>query len=42
VTFTLRGIQDPIIPCGGDRRSNSLLLVATSEGVEAIGLCVQQ
>jgi hypothetical protein len=42
VSFTLPGLQNPIIPCGGDRRSNSLLFVSTSEGVEAIGLCVQQ
>ena len=42
VSFTLPIPKDPIIPCDGDVRSNSLLLVTTSEGVEAIGLCVQQ
>ena len=42
VSFTLPIPKDPIIPCDGDVRSNSLLLVTTSLGVEAIGLCVQQ
>ena len=42
VSFTLPVPKDPIIPCGGDVRSNSLLFVTTSQGVEAIGLCVQQ
>jgi hypothetical protein len=42
VSFTLPRLQDQVISCRGDRRSNSLLFVATSEGVEAIGLCVQQ
>jgi hypothetical protein len=42
VSFTLPILKDPIIPCGGDARSNSLLLVTTSQGVEAIGLCVQR
>jgi hypothetical protein len=42
VSFTLPIPKDPIIPCDGDVRSNSLLLVTTSQGVEAIGLCVQQ
>jgi hypothetical protein len=42
VSFTLPILRDPFIPCGGDVRSNSLLFVTTSQGVEAIGLCVQQ
>jgi len=42
VSFTLPIPKDPIIPCDGDVRSNSLLLVTTSQGVEGIGLCVQQ
>jgi hypothetical protein len=42
VSFTLPIPKDPIIPCDGDVRSNSILLVTTSQGVEAIGLCVQQ
>ena len=42
LSFTLPGLKDPVIPCGGDRRSNSILFVTTSQHVEAIGLCVQQ
>jgi hypothetical protein len=42
VSFTLSIPEDPIIPCDDDVRSNSLLLVTTSQGVEAIGLCVQK
>lgn len=42
VSFTLPGVQDPIIPCGGDGKSNTLLFVTTSQRVESIGLCVQQ
>ena len=41
VSFTLPVPKDAIVPCGGDVRSNSLLFVTTSQGVEAIGLCVQ-
>jgi hypothetical protein len=41
VSFTLPIPKDPIIPCDGDVRSNSLLVVTTSQGVEVIGLCVQ-
>lgn len=41
VSFTLPTPMDPIIPCDGDVRSNSLLLVTTSQGVEGIGLCLQ-
>ena len=42
LSFTMPAAKDPIIPCDGDVRSNSLLLVSTSQGVEAIGMCVQQ
>ena len=42
VSFVLPVPKDPIIPCGGDIRSNSLLLVTTSQGVEGIGFCLQQ
>ncbi len=42
VSFTLPVPQDQLIPCGGDVKSNSLLFVTTSQGVEGIGLCVQQ
>ena len=42
VSFTLPTRTAPIIACDGDVKSNSILLVATSQGVEAIGLCVQQ
>jgi len=41
VSFTLPTLKDPLIPCGGDVRSNSLMFVTTSQGVEAIGLRVQ-
>ena len=42
VSFSLTIPKDPIIPCDSDVRSNSILLVTTSQGVETIGLCVQQ
>ena len=41
VSFTLPIPNAPIIPCDGDVRSNSLLQVTTSLGVEAAGLCIQ-
>jgi len=41
VSFTLPVPKDPIIPCDSDVRSNSLLLITTSQGVESIGLCLQ-
>jgi hypothetical protein len=41
VSFTLPNLKEPFIPCGGDVRSNSLMFVTTSQGVEAIGLCVR-
>src|SRR5215472_3131999 len=41
VSFTLPIPKDPIIPCDGGVRSNSLLLITTSQGVETVGLCVQ-
>jgi hypothetical protein len=42
VSFALPIAKDPIIPCDGDVKSNGLLLVTTSQGVETIRLCVQQ
>jgi len=42
VSFTLTIAKDPIIPCAGDVKSNSILLVTTSQGVETVGMCVQQ
>jgi hypothetical protein len=42
VGFTLPIPKDAVIPCGGDVKSNSVLEVMTSQGAEAIGLCVQQ
>ncbi|HTS31053.1 MAG TPA: hypothetical protein VMH81_34515 [Bryobacteraceae bacterium] len=42
VSFSVPAPTDSIIPCGGDVKSNSLLLVTTSQGVEGIGLCLQQ
>lgn len=42
VSFTLPFPQDPIISCGGDVRSNSILFVTISQGVEPLGLCVVQ
>lgn len=41
-SFTLPVPLDQLIPCGGDVKSNSLLFVTTSQGVEGLGLCVQQ
>ncbi len=42
VSFTLPVPKDTVIPCGSDVKSNSVLQVITSQGAEAIGLCVQQ
>ena len=42
VSFTLPAPNDPIIPCDGGLRSNSILLITTSQGVETVGMCVQQ
>lgn len=42
VSFTIPAPSDPVTPCGGDVLSNTLLLAATSQGVESIGFCVQQ
>lgn len=42
VNFTIPAPKDSIYPCGGEVRSNTLLLAATSQGVEGMGLCVQQ
>ena len=42
VSFTMAVPEDPIVPCGGGVKSNGIILVTTSQGVETIGLCVQQ
>ena len=42
VSFTLPMPKDPIIPCDSNVKSNALVLVTTSQGSEAIGLCLQQ
>ena len=42
LSFILPIPKDPLIPCDGDIRSNSILLVTTSQGVETIGFCIQQ
>ena len=42
VSFTLPAGKDSIIPCDGEVRTNSLLLITTSQGVEIVGMCVQQ
>jgi hypothetical protein len=40
LSFVVPVPKDSVIPCGDEVRSNSLLLVTTSQGVEGIGLCV--
>jgi hypothetical protein len=42
VSFIIPAPSDALIPCGGEVRSNSLLLASTSQGVESIGFCIQQ
>jgi hypothetical protein len=41
VSFTIPAPSVALIPCGNGVRSNSLLLAATSQGVESMGLCIQ-
>jgi len=42
LSFTIPAANEAIIPCGGEVRSNSIVLATTSQGVEGISLCVQQ
>jgi hypothetical protein len=42
VSFTIPAVTESNIPCIGAVRSNSILLVTTSQGVESIALCVQR
>ena len=41
VNFTIPTVQGSIMDCGGEVRSNSILLATTSQGVEAVALCVE-